>query len=72
MLASAGPDQGMPDRVRIYSGGDRPFFEDVSAGGPMVYLIHNLMSGDGEVEHVIEKAEKVREGWAFANNAIFF
>jgi len=32
MLAQGGED-GMPDRVRIYKGGDRPYFEDVSGGG---------------------------------------
>ena len=40
----------MPSRVRLYAGGDRPFFEDVSIDGPMVYLIHNLLDGgDGAV-----------------------
>ena len=35
---------GMPDRIRLYAAGDRPFFEDISADQPLVYLIHNLLS----------------------------
>ena len=34
----------MPDRVRLYAGGDRPFFEDVQHEQPVVYLIHNLLT----------------------------
>ncbi|GMH50541.1 hypothetical protein TrLO_g14009 [Triparma laevis f. longispina] len=58
MLASAGEDgKGMPERVRLYSGGDRPYFEDVSQVGPMVYLIHNLLGGEEEGEHLIDLAK---------------
>ena len=34
------PNHGMPERVRLYAGGDRPFFEDVTSAGvqPTVYL----------------------------------
>lgn len=37
-------NHGMPDRVRLYAGGDRPFFEDVEAAKPTIYLIHNLLT----------------------------
>ena len=37
-------NNGMPDRVRLYAAGDRPFFEDVSNQSPVLYLIHNLMN----------------------------
>eukprot|EP00591_Stephanopyxis_turris_P010802 CAMPEP_0195507700 /NCGR_PEP_ID=MMETSP0794_2-20130614/1090_1 /TAXON_ID=515487 /ORGANISM="Stephanopyxis turris, Strain CCMP 815" /LENGTH=513 /DNA_ID=CAMNT_0040634463 /DNA_START=247 /DNA_END=1788 /DNA_ORIENTATION=- len=47
---------GLPDRVRLYSGGDRPFFEDVSNDRPMVYIIHNLMT-DEECDALIKSAE---------------
>ncbi|GMH88870.1 hypothetical protein TrST_g3657 [Triparma strigata] len=58
MLASAGEDQkSMPDRVRLYSGGDRPYFEDVSQISPMVYLIHNLLAGDEEADYLIGLAK---------------
>ena len=58
MLAQGGED-GMPDRVRIYKGGDRPYFEDVSSGGPLVYLIHNLLSAEtiDESEYLINMGE---------------
>lgn len=37
-------NHGMPDRVRLYAGGDRPFFEDAQAESPAVYLIHNVLT----------------------------
>mmetsp|Transcript_9917 Transcript_9917/g.15272 ORF Transcript_9917/g.15272 Transcript_9917/m.15272 type:complete len:503 (+) Transcript_9917:170-1678(+) len=37
-------NHGMPERVRLYAGGDRPFFEDVTQEAPALYLIHNLMT----------------------------
>ena len=38
-------NHGMPDRVRLYAAGDRPFFEDViPRKRPVLYLIHNLLS----------------------------
>lgn len=37
-------NNGMPDRIRLYAAGDRPFFEDVSSQSPVLYLIHNLMT----------------------------
>jgi len=46
-------NNGMPDRVRLYAGGDRPFFEDASSFQPMVYLIHNLLS-DAECDSLIK------------------
>jgi hypothetical protein len=30
--------------IRLYAGGDRPFFEDMEASEPTVYLIHNLLT----------------------------
>lgn len=39
-------NNGMPDRVRLYAAGDRPFFEDVLHAEPTVYLIHNLLTED--------------------------
>jgi hypothetical protein len=39
-------NNGMPERIRLYAGADRPFFEDVQAAGPTVYLIHNLLTTD--------------------------
>lgn len=48
-------NNGMPERVRLYAGGDRPFFEDVEAASPTVYLIHNLLTSD-ECQSLIEKA----------------
>jgi len=37
-------NHGMPERVRLYAGGDRPFFEDVTQASPALYLIHNLLT----------------------------
>eukprot|EP00551_Chaetoceros_affinis_P012011 CAMPEP_0203682094 /NCGR_PEP_ID=MMETSP0090-20130426/44691_1 /ASSEMBLY_ACC=CAM_ASM_001088 /TAXON_ID=426623 /ORGANISM="Chaetoceros affinis, Strain CCMP159" /LENGTH=594 /DNA_ID=CAMNT_0050550867 /DNA_START=241 /DNA_END=2025 /DNA_ORIENTATION=+ len=37
-------NNGMPERIRLYAAGDRPFFEDVSSQSPVLYLIHNLMT----------------------------
>jgi len=34
----------LPDRVRLYAGGDRPFFEDAVSKAPVVYLIHNMLN----------------------------
>ena len=39
-------NHGMPERVRLYAGGDRPFFEDVEPMNPTLYLIHNLLTKD--------------------------
>ncbi len=41
--------------IRLYAGGDRPFFEDVVASEPPVYLIHNLLTAE-ECETLIKKA----------------
>jgi hypothetical protein len=49
-------NNGMPDRIRLYAGGDRPFFEDVEASEPTVYLIHNLLTGD-ECKSLIQQAK---------------
>ena len=48
-------NNGMPDRVRLYAAGDRPFFEDVSNKSPVLYLIHNLMTKD-ECEMILNQA----------------
>jgi hypothetical protein len=49
-------NHGMPDRVRLYAGGDRPFFEDVEPVHPTLYLIHNLLTGD-EADELVQSAE---------------
>jgi hypothetical protein len=49
------PQSGMPDRVRLYAGGDRPFFEDVRHEDPVVYLIHNLLT-EQECDMLIQQA----------------
>ena len=46
----------LPDRVRLYAGGDRPFFEDVVSGDPLVYLIHNMLTAD-ECDGLVSAAE---------------
>ena len=48
----------MPDRVRLYAGDDRPFFEDVEAAHPTVYLIHDLLKPE-ECDALIERAKPV-------------
>lgn len=52
------PNHGMPERVRLYAGGDRPFFEDVTSAGvrPTVYLIHNMLTAQ-ECDDLIASAE---------------
>lgn len=47
---------GLPDRVRLYAGGDRPFFEDALSRTPVVYLIHNMLTGE-ECDALINMAE---------------
>jgi hypothetical protein len=49
-------NNGMPERVRLYAGGDRPFFEDVEGTNPIIYLIHNLINED-ECDSLIRRAE---------------
>lgn len=49
-------NNGMPDRVRLYAGGDRPFFEDVEAAEPTIYLIHNLLT-KAECKSLLEQAQ---------------
>lgn len=49
-------NNGMPDRVRLYSGGDRPFFEDVDTSGPVIYLIHNLLNAE-ECDSLVNQAK---------------
>ena len=46
----------LPDRVRLYAGGDRPFFEDTVSGDPLVYLIHNMLTSD-ECDGLLSAAE---------------
>ena len=55
MPQSAIVNHGMPERVRLYAGGDRPFFEDVEPAAPTLYLIHNLMT-DEEVDSLVTSA----------------
>lgn len=49
-------NNGMPDRVRLYAAGDRPFFEDVSHENPVLYLIHNLLNTE-ECDTLIKAAQ---------------
>lgn len=49
-------NHGMPERVRLYAGGDRPFFEDVEPAAPTLYLIHNLLTVE-ECDALISVAE---------------
>ena len=46
----------LPDRVRLYAGGDRPFFEDAVSRAPVVYLIHNMLTGE-ECDDLIRLAD---------------
>ena len=46
----------LPDRVRLYAGDDRPFFEDVESAQPTVYLIHDLLT-PAECDALIAQAE---------------
>jgi PA domain len=58
-------NHGMPERVRLYAGGDRPFFEDVEPIRPTLYLIHNLLTSqeaDDLVQSVSSKLEPMEEG----------
>ena len=57
-------NHGMPERVRLYAGGDRPFFEDIDPVDPTLYLIHNLLTEeecDGLVKMAADKVEPVEE-----------
>jgi hypothetical protein len=56
MDASDVVNHGMPERVRLYAGGDRPFFEDVEPAQPTLYLIHNLLTSS-EADAMIHAAE---------------
>ena len=49
-------NNGMPERIRLYAGGDRPFFEDVEPLNPTLYLIHNLLT-DAEADAMVENAK---------------
>jgi len=49
-------NHGMPERVRLYAGDDRPFFEDVEPIDPTLYLIHNLLSEE-ECDNLVEAAK---------------
>lgn len=42
-------------RIRLYAGGDRPFFEDASSSKPSLYLIHNLLTPE-ECDLLIKQA----------------
>lgn len=51
-------NHGMPQRVRLYAGGDRPFFEDVEPADPTLYLIHNLLTEE-ECDSLIAAAAPI-------------
>lgn len=58
-------NHGMPERVRLYAGGDRPFFEDVEPIRPTLYLIHNLLTSqeaDDVMQSASSKVEPLQEG----------
>lgn len=40
------PTFALPERVRLYAAGDRPYFEDVISQHPVLYLIHNLLDSN--------------------------
>jgi hypothetical protein len=42
----------------LYAGGDRPFFEDVEASEPTIYIIHNLLTKK-ECNSLIEQAKPI-------------
>jgi hypothetical protein len=44
-----------PRSIRLYAGGDRPFFEDVVSAEPPVYLIHNLLTVE-ECDSLVNQA----------------
>lgn len=46
----------LPERIRLYAGGDRPFFEDAISSGPLVYLIHNMLTPE-ECDELLRMAE---------------
>lgn len=43
-------------RIRLYAGGDRPFFEDVEAAEPTIYVIHNLLT-ETECKNLVKRAK---------------
>ena len=49
-------NNGMPDRVRMYAGGDRPFFEDLESRDPTIYLIHNILTSE-ECDNLVKRAK---------------
>jgi len=49
---------GLPERIRLYAAGDRPFFEDVSGDGPVAYLIHDVLTEE-ECDGLIADASAV-------------
>ena len=46
----------LPERIRLYAGGDRPFFEDAMSGSPLVYLIHNMLTPE-ECDELLRMAD---------------
>ncbi len=54
-------NNGMPDRVRLYGAGDRPFFEDAVSQNPVLYLIHNLLNEE-ECKMLISQAKGKFDG----------
>jgi hypothetical protein len=46
----------LPERIRLYAGGDRPFFEDAMSGNPLVYLIHNMLTAE-ECDELLSMAK---------------
>lgn len=64
-----GEEINLPERVRLYAAADRPFFEDVSSAGPVLYLIHNMMTEE-ECNGLIEVAEPILEELTTQNSVL--
>jgi hypothetical protein len=45
------------ERIRLYAGGERPFFEDIETMEPTVYMIHNLLTL-AECQSMMEQAQQ--------------
>lgn len=52
-------NNGMPNRVRLYAGVDRPFFEEIYSYNPALYLIHNTISEEQSNEIIRSARTKV-------------
>lgn len=60
---------GMPEIIRLYAGAGRPFFEDVSNDGPVLYLIHHLLT-DEECDSLVDAARGRVEDYDGSENLL--